>query len=80
MSLLDDIKAKADTNGDGKIDQNDLETLRNDQNGGVIDKLKAMADRNADSKLDIDDLKSFDFGDFANDAKSAFEDIKKKVF
>lgn len=72
MSLLDDIKAKIDTNGDGKISADDLEALKGDGNEGVIDKLKNSADQNADGKLSFDDIKEFDLGGVINDLKGKF--------
>lgn len=56
--MLDRIKAMADRNNDGKLDKNDLESLRGDNNGLMIDKLKAKADANNDGKLSMDDIKS----------------------
>lgn len=72
MSLLDDMKAKADANGDGKLNTDDLEALRNSDNGEIIDKLKAAADQNDDGKLSFDDAKSFDLGDAVADLKDKF--------
>ena len=42
MSILDDIKAKADTNG---------------EHDEIIEQLKSKADLNDDGKLDLSDLK-----------------------
>lgn len=36
MSILDDIKAKADTNGDGKISKDDLEALKGGEHDEII--------------------------------------------
>ena len=80
MSLLDDIKSKADANGDGKIDQHDLESLRSSDNNQIIDQLKEKADQNNDGRLDLEDLKNLDFGNLANDAKNAFSDVTGKLF
>ena len=71
MSLLDDIKAKADLNGDGKIGLEDLESLKDGANNEQLDKLKEIADQNGDHKLDLEDVKSFDFGKAVEDAKNA---------
>lgn len=70
MSLFDTLKAKADANGDGKIDKNDLEGMKDGTNNEHIDKLKAMADRNGDGKLSVEDAKNIDLGSLASDAKS----------
>lgn len=60
MSLLDDIKAKADANGDGKVDLKDLEALRTGDNGHIIDALeKKIAGK--DGKLGLDDIKNINF-------------------
>lgn len=40
MSLLDDIKAKADANGDGKITLEDLESLKGGDNDDMIEEIK----------------------------------------
>lgn len=42
MSLLDDLKAKADLNGDGKLDAADLESLKDGANNEQIEKLKGL--------------------------------------
>lgn len=77
MSLLDDIKAKADANGDGKINMDDLEALRSGDNAGIIDHLqKNIAGK--DGKLGLDDIKNINFdtlkstaGDIINDEKDS---------
>ena len=48
MGLLDDLKAKADLNGDGKLSAEDLEQLKGTINGEQLDKLKQLADQNDD--------------------------------
>lgn len=72
MSLIDDIKAKADANGDGKINKDDLEALRTGENSQKIDELKSLADQNDDGQLNFEDVKNFDLGDSVNDAKNMF--------
>ena len=72
MSLLDDIKTKADANGDGKLNSEDLESLRSGNNGQLIDKLKAAADQNDDGKLSFEDVKNFDFGSTITNIKAMF--------
>lgn len=71
MGLIDDIKAKADQNGDGKLSADDLESLKNGANNGQLDKLKDLADQNDDGKLGVDDIKGFDFGKTISDAKDS---------
>ena len=73
MGLIDDLKAKADANGGGKIDKADLEALQGGEgeNNGMLDKLKAIADQNDDGKLSLDDVKSFDLGSSMQDAKDS---------
>ncbi|MDZ7786062.1 MAG: hypothetical protein U5L95_02990 [Candidatus Saccharibacteria bacterium] len=71
MSLFSDIKAKADANGDGKVNKDDLEALRDDMNGDKIDQLKSVADQNGDGKLTLDDVKNFDLGDTFDEAKNS---------
>ena len=61
MSLLDDLKAKADVNGDGKLSIEDLEKLKDGVNNDQLDELKKVADQNGDGKLDLEDVKSFNF-------------------
>lgn len=58
MSLLDDLKSKADKNDDGRLDKDDLESLKNgDGNHDTwLDKLKDKADQNGDGKVGMDDF------------------------
>ena len=77
MSIIDDIKAKADANGDGKVDLKDLESLRDGANGEIIDKLKARA-MGSNGKLDMGDLKNLNLdnlkataGDLVDEAKNS---------
>jgi len=72
MSLLDDLKAKADQNGDGKLTLADLEKFKDKLPKGRLDELKKLADRNGDGKVSFDDIKSIDFGDLLSDAKNEF--------
>lgn len=75
MSVLDDIKAKVDANGDGKLSLDDLNELKDKLPTDKFDELKNMADQNDDGKVNFDDVKNLDFGDLINDAKSAFGDV-----
>lgn len=70
MSLIDDLKAKADLNGDGRLSPQDLESLKDGANDEQLDKLKQLADQNDDGKLSFDDAKNLDFGNLAKDIKS----------
>lgn len=72
MALLDDLKAKADLNGDGTISKEDLDALRSEENSGTLDKLKALADQNADGKISMDDVSHFDFGTTLDGVKDFF--------
>lgn len=72
MGLMDEIKAKADMNNDGKVSKEDLEELRNDDNGSTIDKLKEAADQNDDGRLNFDDVKNFDLGGTVDDLRKSF--------
>lgn len=58
MDLLTELKKRADANGDGKINTNDLSDLQaqfNDQ-GGSLESLKGAADANGDGKIDLQDV------------------------
>ncbi len=72
MSIFDDLKAKADANGDGKISKEDLESLRDKLPADTLDGLKAKADANGDGKLDLADLK--DLGGNLGDALGGLKD------
>ena len=63
MSLLDDLQAKADLNGDGKLSVEDLE------------KLKGLADQNGDGKIDFEDAKSFNFDNVVDVVKDKLSGI-----
>ncbi len=69
MNLLDDLKAKADLNGDGKLSVEDLESLKDGVNNDQLDQLKQFADQNGDGKLDFEDVKNFDFGKVVDNVK-----------
>jgi Ca2+-binding EF-hand superfamily protein len=58
MSLIDELKKKADQNGDGRISKEDLDELKGGNDGDNIwlDKLKAQADQNGDGKIGLDDF------------------------
>jgi hypothetical protein len=75
VSILDDIKAKADANGDGKVNLDDLESLRNDQNSEAIDSLKERA-TGSDGKLDLGDLGNLNLENLKGAAGDAFEAAK----
>lgn len=77
MGLLDDIKAKADTNGDGKVDAKDLEDLKAKypKFNVSLNELKKKADTNADGKVDVSDASGIFDG-----LKGSLGDIKTKLF
>ena len=69
MSLLDDIKAKADEAGKVSMDQ--LQELKDKLPEEKLQQLQDMADRNDDGKVSVDDLQNFDFRKLFDDAKNA---------
>lgn len=71
MGLIDDLKAKADLNGDGNLTPADLESLKDGTNNEQLDKLKEVADQNSDGKINFDDAKNLDFGNIANQLKDS---------
>lgn len=75
MSVLDDLQAKADLNGDGKLSMEDLQTAKDKLTPEQWEKLKEIGDRNGDGKVDIADLRDFNFGDIANDIKDGLGSI-----
>lgn len=56
MSIFDELKAKADANGDGKLSIDDLKSLQDKLPADKLDELKGKADANSDGKLDMSDL------------------------
>ena len=60
QKMINDAKAKADANSDGKLSTDDLDGLAKQY--GVdpkhLDGLKAKADANGDGKIDLEDVKS----------------------
>lgn len=63
MAIFDDLKAKADANGDGKLSADDLNDLRDKLPTEKFDQLKSLADQNDDGKISLEDVKSFNLGD-----------------
>lgn len=59
MSFIDDIKAKADANGDGKLTYEDLEHLKvsHPEASEHLTRLQAQADANDDGKVDLSDAR-----------------------
>lgn len=74
MSLLDDLKAKADASGDGKVSSEDLNALKEKYagEGSVIEGLQQKADANGDGKLDLADLQ--DLGGNLGDTLTSLKD------
>lgn len=72
MSLFNNLKAKADVDGDGKIAKADLDALKSPENKAKIDDLKLKADQNKDGKVDLQDIKGANFGQLAKDVKDSF--------
>lgn len=77
MSLFDDLKTKADLNGDGKLSIDDLASVKDKISTEQWEKLQAIADRNDDGKIDMADIKGFDFGKALDDLKGSLGDIFK---
>ena len=75
MSLLDDLQAKADLNGDGKLSVEDLENLKDGVNNEELEKLKGLADQNGDGKIDFEDAKSFNFDNVVDVVKDKLSGI-----
>ncbi len=72
MGLIDDLKARADSNADGKITKEDLEGLNSEENKAKIEALKQIADTNKDGKIDLDDAKGLNLGQVVDDIKGVF--------
>lgn len=79
MSIFDDIKAKADANGDGKVSLDDLSSLKESIGDEQFAKLKDTADRNGDGKLSLKDLNNLNVGDTLNDLKDQAGDLWNKA-
>lgn len=83
-----DAKVKADTNGDGRLSVEDLDSLEqgHDVDSGVFDNLRDMADANDDGKIDFEDVKNGleDFGDMMSDAGQhigkTVDDMRDRMF
>lgn len=71
MNLFDDIKAKADANGDGKLTKDDLNDLEGKVPADKLEELKNIADQNHDGKVDFADVQNFNFGDSFKKAKDS---------
>lgn len=72
MNLLDQLKNAADRNGDGRLNKDDLEALKDGSNNEILDKMKDMADQNNDGKVSFDDVKDFNLGGAIGDLKNKF--------
>lgn len=68
MSILDDLKAKADANGDGKITMADLDSLKDGTNDDLINRLKQKAAR-FDGKLNLNDPRHIDTNNLISDTR-----------
>lgn len=75
MGLLEDIQAKADANGDGKLSMEDLQNMRDSLPEGKFEELSAKADANGDGKVSFEDVKDMDWGGLADDAKNTFGNL-----
>ncbi len=72
MSVLDDIKAKADANGDGKLDASDLEGFKDKMPADKFDELKSKLDASGDGKLSFDDIQGLDWSGLIDNIKNSF--------
>ena len=70
MSIFDDIKAKADANGDGRLTKDDLNDFEGKLPQDQLDHLKQLADQNDDGKIDFRDVQNFNLGDTVNNLRS----------
>lgn len=77
MNILDELKAKADTNGDGKVDRSDIEALKSKypDYADTLDELKAKADANNDGRVNFSDV-----SDLFGDLKDGMSEFGKKIF
>lgn len=80
MSLLDDLKTKADLNKDGKLSIEDLESLKDGTNNAQLDQLIQLADQNDDGTLGLDDIKNFDFNKVLDNLKDGLTDKLGGIF
>lgn len=77
MGFFDDMKAKADTNGDGKVDWQDVQDLA--KKHGMEDKVEDAKGTIAgpDGKVSLDDAQRL-FGDAQKNVANGFNDLKDK--
>ena len=78
MSLFDDIKAKADANGDGKISLDDLESFKGGDNDNIIDELKEKF-LGSDGKISIDDLANLNLDTIKKNAGDVVDNVKSSL-
>lgn len=72
MALFDELKKRADVNGDGKITKEDLDAVNSPENKQKVDELKKVADSNKDGKVDLSDVKGINLGEVAGNLKGMF--------
>ena len=75
--MINDAKAQADANGDGKLTHDDLSALaeKHGIDQATTDSLTAKADANGDGKMDLEDLKAG-----LGNASGMLGDIKDRLF
>lgn len=75
MAFFDELKAKADTNGDGKLTSDDIQHFREKypEQSDYLSGLQARADANNDGKVDFADAKNM-----ADDVITNVKDFFKK--
>ena len=76
MSLIDDIKAKIDANGDGSLNLDDLNSLKDQFSPDQFNQLKEQA-LGHDGKLSLDDLQNFNLGDTMTNLKDSLGGLFK---
>jgi Ca2+-binding EF-hand superfamily protein len=69
------LKTKADANGDGRLNFEDLTSLKGKMSGEQFEQLKKLADRNTDGSINFEDVKGLDFGSALDDAKNKLGDL-----
>lgn len=80
MGIFEDLKAKADANGDGKLSIEDVKAAFPDAGEDFLNTLKEKADQNDDGKLNLEDLKSIDFKAIGDQIGDTVSDLKNKLF
>ncbi len=77
QDILAEAQARADSNGDGKLNVRDLDALRQRYklDETFVDELKTRSDANGDGKVEVNDLKA-GLGNF----RDMFTNSRNKLF